>query len=41
MGEAWQAAFIKVVAAPTNPKRTNWRRVKGIDSLSISFSPHK
>jgi hypothetical protein len=40
MGEAWQAASTSVVAAPTSPRRTNWRRVKGVKDLLINVSPH-
>jgi hypothetical protein len=41
LGEARQAVSTSVLAAPTNPRRTNWRRVIGVDDLLINVSPHK
>jgi len=41
LGEARQADSTNVVAAPTNPRRTSWRRVKGVNNLLIHVSPDK
>jgi hypothetical protein len=39
--EARQADSTNAMAAPTNPRRTNWRRVKGVSNLLIHVSPDK
>jgi hypothetical protein len=41
LGEARQAVSTSVLAAPTNPRRTNWRRLRGVKDLLIDVSPQK